>query len=281
MSKGPWKKAPSERKPSWNAKDVKSFPASTAEPALDPEIEPVPEEDEPMATSKPADGGHSIDKLADAVEKMAAAQAQQAEFMLLMQKQLAQQSVRHEARPEERVSTRHMMREREPEGVKDRDGNILVRRSFESLDPFELPAEFVASVKAENYSIEWKSEFVYNQQQTTYLSKLMTNGHWAPVLNNRLPGRYPGEPDEPIRHDGLILMERPAGLTAQARREDQMKARDQVNIQHKNWGVSSRRRDYFDPSTPEAEKHTLLRKTLEVADASWQPELQIASDGDL
>lgn len=270
MSKGPWKKPPEQRKvvkPTWDAMDDK-FAA------------PEPEK-EPMATVKPAAEGAAIDKLAEAVEKMAAAQAQQAEFMLLLQKQMAQQAVRVEVRTEERVSTRHRMRESEPEGVKDRDGNILVRRSFESLDPFELPAEFVAAVKAENYSLEWKSEFIYNQQQTTYLSKLMTNGHWTPVLNSRLPGRYPGDPDEPIRHEGLMLMERPLGLTAQARREDQMKARDQVNIQHKNWGVNSKRRDYFDPSTPEAEKHTLLRKTLEVADAAWQPELQIASDADL
>jgi hypothetical protein len=234
-----------------------------------------------MATAKaPVDSG-AIDKLAEAIDKMAVAQAQQAEFMLLLQKQLAQQAVRAEVRADTRAETRHRAREAEPEGVKDRDGNILVRRSFESMDPFELPPEFIAAVRAENYSLEWKSEYVYNQQQTPYLSKLMTNGHWTPVHNDRIPGRFPGEPDEPIRHEGMILMERPLGLTSQARREDQMKARDQVNLRQKNWGVSSKRPDYFDAHTPEAEKHTLLRKTLEQADSAWQPELQIASDTDL
>ena len=173
---------------------------------------------------------------------------------------------REDLRPKTRVE----------EGIKDRHGNILTRRSNIGHNPFELPEEFIEAIHAENYSIEWKTELVHNQHRSTYVAALMDN-HWTPVLNERLPGRYPGEPNEPIRHDGLMLMERPMGLTIQARREDDRAAREQVYARKRDWGVDSKRRDLFDPSTPDARAHTLLRSTSEQAPASWSPELTVAA----
>lgn len=273
MSKGQWKNPP-PGSPAARRAAEKAVSKANRETAAKLSEMDIPMANETVETP-------ALDKLAEAVQQMAAMQKQQVEMMLLMQKQIAQVAVRPEIRPESRVEARTRVKEREPEGVRDRDGNILVRRSFESIDPMELPPEFVAAVQAENYSLEWKSEYIYNQQQTTYLSKLMNNGKWSPVLNSRIPGRYPGEPDEPIRHEGMMLMERPVGLTQQARAEEFSKARDQVNMRQRNWGVSSKKPDYFDAHTAEAEKHTILRKTLETSNPAWQPDLQIASDEDL
>lgn len=275
MSKGPWKNSPADR--TATAKALAKAQAEAAERLKDLNID-MQDPDSKLAPPVEPD---AMSDFHQAVDRIARVEAQQAEILLLMRQALSQQSERPEARAPGRSDTRAQARPRAPEGVKDRDGNVLVRRSFESMDPFELPFEFVAAVQAENYTLEWKAEYVYNQERSSYIAKLRDNGKWKPVLNSRLPGRYPGGPDEAIRHDGMILMERPAGLTQQARREDAVKAYDQVNMRQRNWGVSSKRPDYFDPHTAEAEKHTLLRKTLEVADSAWQPELQIALDSDL
>ena len=275
MSKGPWKNAPADR--TATAKALAKAQAEAAERLKDLNINLPDSESKPAASVEP----DALAKFTQTVEHLVQVQAQQAEMLRLMQHSFLQRTERAEARDVARSDMRAQARPREPEGVKDRDGNVLVRRSFESMDPFELPYEFIAEAQAENYTLEWKSEYVYNQQRSSYIAKLMDNGKWKPVLNSRLPGRYPGDPDEPIRHDGMLLMERPAGLTQQARREDLIKAHEQVTMRQRNWGVSSKRPDYFDPHTAEAEKFTLLRKTLEVADSAWQPELQIALDSDL
>jgi hypothetical protein len=75
-------------------------------------------------------------------------------------------------------------------------------------------------------------------------------------------------------------MERPLELTLAARREEQISAREQVLMRQRNWGVDSKRQDYFDPATDEAKKHTLLRAMREVSDPSWAPSHTIAGDGE-
>lgn len=262
MSRGPWKKTSTS----------KSIPSGVAPEAL--EVNEANEVNEVNPVTASPD-------LASVLQHIAAAQAQQATVMLELQSRLARQEARITTRADARPEGRTAVRPAEPQGVLDRDGNILVRRSFDSIDPFELPSEFLEAVAAEGYSVEWKGYSVFNQVQTTYMASLQANGHWRPVLNERLPGRYPGEPHEPICHGGLMLMERPAALTEQARREDNLRAANQVNMQHKNWGVNSKRRDYFDPDAPNAARFTLLRKTFEASDDAWRPELTVASDGEM
>lgn len=237
----------------------------------------APEEEEDTAMEET--GASSMDRIASAMEQMLAMQQQQSALIAALQKDAASRHVREETRPKARQEVRQRFRN-EPEGVKDRKGNVIFRRSFESVDPMDLPQEFLDALKADDYTVEWKSEYALNMRRVTYISKLQANGGWEPVLNERIPGRYPGEPEEPIRHEGMILMERPAALSRQARREDYEKSRDQINMRQRNWGVSSKREDYFDPHTAEAEKHTILRKTLEQADSSWAPELQVSSGDD-
>jgi hypothetical protein len=165
--------------------------------------------------------------------------------------------------------------------VVGRDGEVLTRRAqFAASDPFELPPDFVAATLAENYSLEWKTEYVYNEERGVYISRLQRDGGWRPVKNNRLPGVFSGDGEEPVRHDGMILMERPLDLTLAARREEQISAREQLLMRQRNWGVDSKREDYFDPHHPESEKHTLLRAMREVADPSWAPTHTIASDNE-
>ena len=223
----------------------------------------------------------------DAVEALSLQMAQFISIMGESQKQMAAQIAalgkqvaedRREIRAEAARPKRAPARETGITTATGRDGEVLTRRAqFAASDPFDLPPDFIAATLAENYSLEWKTEYVYNEQRGVYISRLQRDGGWRPVQNKRLPGVFAGEEEEPVRHDGMILMERPLDLTIAARREEQISAREQLLMRQRNWGVDSKREDYFDPHHPESEKHTLLRAMRETADPSWAPTHTIAS----
>ena len=213
------------------------------------------------------------------IQMMAESQKKMQQQIIDLGKQVATDRV--EARAETRKPQRQQARETGITTAYGRDGEILTRRAqFASTDPFELPPDFIQSVLDEGYSLEWKTEYVYNEHRGVYVSRLQRDGAWRPVQNKRLPGVFAGEEEEPVRHDGMMLMERPLELTLAARREEQISAREQVLMRQRNWGVDSKRQDYFDPATDEAKKHTLLRSMREVADPSWAPSLTIAGDSE-
>lgn len=166
-----------------------------------------------------------------------------------------------------------------PAYVVGRDGERLSRRHDDSMNPFDLPEEFVEQTRAEGYDLEWKTEMVQGQDKITYQAKLQANG-WRPVPARRLPGMYAREDDEgPVRYDGMILMERPMSLTIEAREDEAHKAREQVRMKHDSWGVDSKDTAIFDPNTPMAKSYTIApRSTVEPTDPSWQPALEIAGD---
>jgi hypothetical protein len=245
-----------------------------------------PKVQEPMAQTpeKPAEATSATEALA----------LQMAQFMTMMSashKEMSSQIAalgrqvdenRKEVRAEATRPKRPQARESGVTTATGRDGEVLTRRAqFASNDPFELPADFVAATLAENYSLEWKTEYVYNEQRGVYISRLQRDGGWRPVQSKRLPGVFSGDDEEPVRHDGMILMERPLDLTMAARREEQISAREQLLMRQRNWGVDSKREDYFDVNHPQAQKDTLLRAVREVADPSWAPTHTIASGDDL
>lgn len=243
---------------------------------------PEPKVKEPMA-EEPAKAPEKT----DAVEALSLQMAQFISIMGESQKQMAAQIAalgkqvaedRREIRAEAARPKRAPARETGITTATGRDGEVLTRRAqFAASDPFDLPPDFIAATLAENYSLEWKTEYVYNEQRGVYISRLQRDGGWRPVQNKRLPGVFAGEEEEPVRHDGMILMERPLDLTIAARREEQISAREQLLMRQRNWGVDSKREDYFDPHHPESEKHTLLRAMRETADPSWAPTHTIAS----
>jgi hypothetical protein len=180
----------------------------------------------------------------------------------------------------ERPSSRGAAMTDSGEVITDRDGNIVTRRAIRSLDPFELPEEFVMAQQADDYTAEWKSYRVLNQDMDAYLNDLYNDG-WVPVKNNRIPGRYGGELDDAVVHQGMMLMERPAGLTRMARREQEMASREQVNSRKRDWGVDESRKRVFDPEGRFNENLNRIRSTVEQVPAGSYPQHEIASADEL
>ncbi len=182
-----------------------------------------------------------------------------------------------------RTQERQTSRERRTSRiVQGRNGEMLSRRHDDSIDPFELPPELVEQARQEGWDYEWKTENVRGSDMLNYQAKLHANG-WRPVPSSRLPGVYGPENDEgPVRHDGMILMERPLQLTIDARADEDRKAREQVRLKHESWGVSSKDTRIFDPNTAMAKSFTISpTASVEPSDPSWRPTLPIASADDL
>lgn len=236
------------------------------------------ENEEPMARETPTQAETLASTLTTFMEMMNKSQESMQRQIADLGRQIASERV--ETRVEVKKPQRPQARETGITTVVGRDGEILTRRAqFASTDPFELPPEFIQATLDEGYSLEWKTEYVYNEHRGVYVSRLQRDGAWRPVQNKRLPGVFANEDEEePVRHDGMMLMERPLELTLAARREEQISAREQVLMRQRNWGVDSKRQDYFDPSTQEAQKHTVLRSMREVADPSWAPSHTIAGN---
>jgi hypothetical protein len=188
-----------------------------------------------------------------------------------------------EVRPAEVGGERETAREAVRDGllpgqVRGRDGQILSRRNDDSINPFDLPPEFIQRTAEDGYVLEWKRESTYGQPNDDYVSRLKDNG-WEVVPASRLPGRYSAREEENyIRHQGMILMERRWELCEAARIEENKKARAQVLMKHKSWGVDSPNEAVFNTSAPNAMQHTLLRQAVEPTQASWRPGLQVVGD---
>jgi len=162
--------------------------------------------------------------------------------------------------------------------IRGRDGQIVSRRNDDSINPFDLPPEFIQRTAEDGYVLEWKRESTYGQPNDDYLSRLKDNG-WEVVPASRMPGRFSARDDENyIRHQGMILMERRWELCEAARVEEAKKARSQVLMKQQSWGVDSSNEAVFNTTAPNAMQHTLLRQAVEPTPASWKPNLPVAGD---
>ena len=103
-----------------------------------------------------------------------------------------------------------------------------LKRFSRSTNRFEVDP----AVIPEGWSYEWKRFSVYGQEDRQHQVFVQRN-HWKPVPAGRHPEISGESPDstKPIIIDGLMLMERPAYLTQQAREEDLQNAIGQHNAQ--------------------------------------------------
>lgn len=88
------------------------------------------------------------------------------------------------------------------------------------IDPTKIPAD---------WSYEWKTETVYGAEDPSRMVNYARTG-WEPVPASRHPEMMPrgASPQEPIRLDGQILMERPQVITDQVRQREHNKATAQL-----------------------------------------------------
>jgi hypothetical protein len=102
--------------------------------------------------------------------------------------------------------------------------------------------EFDQSLIPSGICYEWKRKTLFGQEDTENLITLEQNG-WSPVPAERHPelmGRRAILGAEIVR-GGLILMERPADITEEARELDTFAARNQVATQVQRLGLDGRR----------------------------------------
>lgn len=125
----------------------------------------------------------------------------------------------HEAIHEERAN---------PRAVRVRNVNHQAGRLY-------IPPHLAS--KLAGRTLEWKRYTVYGQQDAAHEMELRDAG-WEPVYAYQLPGMMPAAHKGPIVRDGLMLMERPEELTAQARAEERMEANERIVNNERRLGLA-------------------------------------------
>lgn len=108
------------------------------------------------------------------------------------------------------------------------------RKLLQADDQFYLPIDEVP----EDSTYEWKRFAVMGQEDPFYLAQQREQG-WEPVPATRHPNWVPPGYDKPhIIKGGLILMERPAELTREARAEERAMSKRQVREAEARLGMT-------------------------------------------
>jgi len=94
---------------------------------------------------------------------------------------------------------------------------------FDGTDEYYIDPRIIP----EGWSYEWKREAVYGQRDDTYQQSLKQSG-WEEVPYSRHPDKFPKGKGNTIERKGMLLMERPAVITDEMRRKDNMNARNAV-----------------------------------------------------
>src|SRR5262245_66433456 len=120
-------------------------------------------------------------------------------------------------------------REGEREGPRSTDERVYLRRDegdrvrslkgVQSIDPFHIPSELLA--RHPNLSFQWNNYEVLGKPDHRQAHFEQSQG-WRACPHSMFPGYYApiGEPGYIIVKD-MILMERPAHLTKEARQEEE------------------------------------------------------------
>lgn len=148
-----------------------------------------------------------------------------------------------------------------------RDGKILSRRLHGSIDKFAIPPNIVPP----GWTYEWKRKTLAGLEDTDHLNGLAENG-WTPVPASRHAGTFmiTKQSGEIVR-DGLILMERPASLTQEARAEESAAARAQIQAQNDQY----RGRMPSGMSTEHPGVRANVRTTYEQSPSELRPSHQV------
>lgn len=128
--------------------------------------------------------------------------------------------------------------ERDPNKIYSRDGREVSLKFTGDEDRFNLAS--LGVFPPEGWTYEWKTRTIKNWEWTDHQVELYQNG-WTPVPAERHDGKVmpPGHKGN-IERGGLILMERDARLTAQARRLDKHKADGPVADSRQMAGLMTR-----------------------------------------
>lgn len=139
-------------------------------------------------------------------------------------REIAKEPIRETVREPVRSGTREVV---------GRDGKALSRKRGGNVDRFYIPPHIVPY----GWTYEWKRESLFGQEDTAHLIHMQENG-WRPVMAETHPGYFMPEGYKgAIRRDGLIMMERPAELTEEARNEERAAAKYLMEAQKEQLGL--------------------------------------------
>ena len=145
--------------------------------------------------------------------------------------EVAEAAILHDVVHEEMVSARPAMR---PSMREDDPRASAARRAAEirghigSMD--EGPDEFRTPDAPPGWEYEWKRRTLMGQEDPAYQVQLARTG-WDPVPTGRHPEMMPSQGSYPtIERKGMILMQRPAVISDEARAAEARRARNQVRV---------------------------------------------------
>lgn len=171
------------------------------------------------------------------------------------------------------VATRNRTREtdaRETPAVPSH-GRVRLRQSQDRyfIDPAIIPQGFV---------YQWKRYSVLGQEEPAHLAELARAG-FEPVPADRHDGLFlPKGTTGPIIIGGMILMDRPVELEAEAQAEQRHLARAQVQGSKEQFGLAPRASGFEGPSEhTSARNNTFVRSQFERVDAP-RPKHEISVD---
>jgi hypothetical protein len=99
----------------------------------------------------------------------------------------------------------------------------------EGTDEFYIPP----SIVPDGWTYEWKRHTIFNQEDPAYTVQLRREG-WDPVPVDRCARHRSMMPENwakgTIERKGMVLMERPSEISAEVRRMDLLRARQQVRV---------------------------------------------------
>lgn len=135
----------------------------------------------------------------------------------------------------DRGSLRPPMREEDPRAAAARRAaEIRENRPAhdDGVDEFRLPPA------PPGWTYEWKTKFIYGQEQASHITELRRAG-WEEVPTSRHPEEMPLNGGHPvIERKGMILMQRPTVIVEEERAKQLQKARNQVRFKEAQLGAS-------------------------------------------
>lgn len=118
----------------------------------------------------------------------------------------------------------------------------------EGVDEFYVSPDVVP----DGWTYEWKRRTIHGQEDPAYQVALARTG-WEPVPARRHPEMMPGGwKGETIERKGMVLMQRPAEITARVEELDRRKARNQVRAKEAQLAAAppgSMEKEFSDPRT--------------------------------
>ena len=139
-----------------------------------------------------------------------------------------------EAIPEREI-VREPARQQAQSGYFDRDGNPLVRKNPTFRNQFDFEAREVP----EGYEYQWIRHTVHGDPSDSELFDMQENG-WRPVPHERHKNRFAATVVDGkgcITRQGQLLVERPKGMSDEARRQMKREADAAIGDQFRRFSV--------------------------------------------